>query len=285
MKIGLIGNDTSHVEIFSSLLHDTNNPYYVKDAEFAGFVECYSEDLEISRSRAEKYKQVLQSFLIPEYESIEELNVKVDAWWIMTVDGRNHLDWFSKIVSFQKPIFIDKPMTIGMKNFDWIVQLSKKYQTPIFSSSSLRYCDSLREIERSAIDFIYAYGPLPFQEKMPGYYWYGIHSLEWLDALMNCDLEHVERKCFDEYEIVEFLFADGRRAIFRGEYAWTDQFGGIVHYKDLPPSILDFSKMQKSYYVSLIEEVIQFFKCKEPPIDISRTRRIFTWIEKLEKLQ
>ncbi|SOC40965.1 Gfo/Idh/MocA family oxidoreductase [Ureibacillus acetophenoni] len=281
MNIGLIGNDTSHVEIFSSMLHDIEHPYYVNDAKFVGFIECYSEDLPISRNRAEKYKQVLHSYLIPEYKSIQELNARVDAWWIMTVDGRNHLDWFVKIVSFQKPIFIDKPMTIGLDNFDLIVKQSEKYQTPIFSSSSLRFSEILKEIGND-FDFVYAYGPLPLQEKMPGYYWYGIHSLEWLDTLFNCELIHLKRKCFKHYEIVELQFEDGRRAIFRGEYDWTDQFGGIVHYHGKSPKILDFSKMEKSYYVSLLDEVIQFYKSKKPPFLINQTRRIFTWIEKLE---
>ncbi len=281
MRIGLIGNDTSHVEIFSSLLHDIESPYYVEDVKFAGFIECYSEDLTISRNRAEMYKQVLHSFQIPEFKSIEELNDRVDAWWIMTVDGRNHLDWFEKLVSFQKPIFIDKPMTMGLENFERIVQQSEKYETPIFSSSSLRFSESLKEIKDKDFNFVYAYGPLPMQEKMPGYYWYGIHSLEWLDAIFNSDLKHIERKCFEQYELVEFLFEDGRRAIFRGEYDWTDQFGGVVHFHGSPPQLLEFSKMKKSYYASLLEEVIQFYKSKRPPISIHQTRRIFTWIEKL----
>lgn len=283
MKIGLIGNDTSHVEIFSSMLHDENHPFYINDAEFSGFIESYSEDLPISRDRAKKYKDVLLSYHIPEFDDVQTLNEEVDAWWIITVDGRNHLQWFEKIVSFQKPIFIDKPITIGLENFDRMVELATRYETPIFSSSSLRFSELLKGIHKDDVEFVYGFGPLPLQEKMPGYYWYGIHNLEWMDALFDCDVRQLERKRYERYEIVEFLFQYDRHAIFRGDYEWHDQFGGVVHCKGLPPKMLEFWKMKKSYYVSLLEEVLEFFKSKNPPFNIQRTRRIITWIEKLQK--
>ncbi len=283
MKIGLIGNDTSHVEVFANLLHNREHAFYLGGAEFAGYIECHSDDMQLSRERAPHFKEVLNRFGIKRYETIDELDRSVDAWLIVGVDGTRHLEWFSRIVHFQKPVFIDKPVAASLADFDQMTSLSEKWNTPLFSSSSLRFSVDVQAVKNEEIDFLYAYGPLPFQEKMPGYYWYGIHSLEWIDELFNSDVASVERVKLEEYELVHFVFTDGRRAVFRGEYEWKDKFGGTAHIQGKPVH-LDLWKMEKPYYVSLLEEMICFFRTGESPVPPGRTRRILEWIEALNRL-
>lgn len=284
MKIGLIGNDTSHVEIFTRILHDKSHPFYNENASIIGYIESYSADLEISASRAAKYKQVLEEWNIKRYENIGELAPQIDAWILITVDGRNHAEWFEKIVHYKKPIFIDKPITIGIDAFIHIERLAMQYRTPVFTASSLRFSDILNnELKEAPVDFLYAYGPLPFQPLMPGYYWYGIHSLEWIDELFDCEVLEFEKQVIDHAELLTIRFVDGRRAIFRGEYEWNDKFGGVAHIQGIPIS-LEFWKMEKPYYVSLLEKIIDFFESGKPPISLKRSRRIIGWIEAINKL-
>lgn len=282
MKIGLIGNDTSHVAIFAHMLHDVKNPYYHHEARFAGYIRGYSEDTPISRDRANHYEGLLKDFQIPCFQGVELLNEMVDAWMIVTVDGRNHLDWFEKIAAFQKPVFIDKPMTIGMKSFHRIVELSDAYGTPVFSASGLRFSEILKGLDKSKVQSLYAYGPLPLQDKMPGYYWYGIHTLEWIDELFDAEVEDFTRLRCKDYELLKLQFEDGRQAIFRGEYKWNDKFGGVLHDRD-EPVFLQFRKTEKPYYASLLEQILAFFETGRPPVDLKRTKRILRWIEEINK--
>lgn len=284
MKIGLIGNDTSHVEIFSAILHDEKHPYYIKEAQFIGYVEAISLDVEISFSRAKNYQDILNGYGIQQFESVHKLAPYVDAWIIGTVDGRNHLSYFKEIVPYKKPIFIDKPLTIGLQAFDEIAQLSTQYNTAIFSASSLRYSELLTaELKQAPTDFIYAYGPLPFQSTMPGYYWYGIHSLEWIEEIVQCEVTMFEREELQGAELLTMHFSDGRKVVFRGEYEWYDKFGGVVHQKGYPYT-LEFWQASKPYYVSLLEEIIAFFKTKISPLSLQRMRRTIEWIEEINRL-
>ncbi|MGM9949334.1 MAG: Gfo/Idh/MocA family oxidoreductase, partial [Lysinibacillus sp.] len=272
----------SHVVIFAHMLHNATNPYYQAGARFAGYIRAYSEDLPLSRDRADYFEDLLETFHIPRYEEVERLNEKVDAWMIVTVDGRNHLDWFEKLAAFQKPVFIDKPITTDMKSFHRIMELSDTSGTPVFSSSSLRFSEILKGFDRSEVKTLYAFGPLPSQDKMPGYYWYGIHTLEWIDELFNAEVEDFIRLKFEDYELLKMQFEDGRQAIFRGEYKWNDKFGGVLHYRGEPVN-LEFWKMEKPYYASLLEQIIFFFQTGRSPVNLNRTKRILGWIEEINK--
>lgn len=284
MNIGLIGNDTSHAEIFSSILHDTTHPYYIENAQFVGFVEVYSTDFELSYSRAPKYNKILKNFGIRQYENIHSLAPFVDAWIIGTVDARNHLSLFKEIVSYSKPIFIDKPIVLSVEDFNEIVQLSTDFNTPFFSASSLRYSDLLTDdIKQNTIDFIYAYGPLPFETVMPGYYWYGIHSLEWIEELLQSDVISFDRCILEEAELLTMHFSNGKKVVFRGEYEWNDKFGGVIHQSGVPNTIL-FWESEKPYYASLLEKIITFFQTRESPLPIYRMKRVVQWIEKINQL-
>jgi hypothetical protein len=282
MRIGLIGNDTTHVAIFAHMLHDITNPYYHSHARFAGYIKSYSKDMPISRDRANYFESLLESFHIPCYEEIERLNEKVDAWMIVTIDGRNHLSWFEKIVTFQKPVYIDKPMSVSMDSFHRMVELADAHGTPVFSSSSLRFSEILKGVDKSEVKSLYAFGPLPMQDKMPGYYWYGIHTLEWIDEVFNADVESFTRLKFADYELLKMQFEDGRQAIFRGEHKWNDKFGGVVHFRE-EPLILQFWKMEKPYYASLLEHILAFFQTGRSPVNLNRTKRILGWIEEINK--
>ncbi len=283
MKIGLIGNDTTHVAIFAHMLHDVTNSYYHPEARFVGYIRSCSEDMPISKDRARYFESLLEAFHIPCYEDIERLNEKVDAWMIVTIDGSNHLDWFEKVVVFQKPVYIDKPMTISLTSFDRMMLLADTCGTPVFSSSGLRFSDILKGVNKEEVNSLYAFGPLPFQDKMPGYYWYGIHTLEWIDEVFNAEVESFTRKKYEDSEILLMQFEDGRQAVFRGEYKWNDKFGGVIHYGE-EPLILQFWKMDKPYYASLLEHIIAFFQTGKPPVKPTRTRRILQWIEEINKL-
>ncbi|WP_042478829.1 Gfo/Idh/MocA family oxidoreductase [Bacillus ndiopicus] len=283
MRIGLIGNDTSHVEIFTRILQDESHPFYLEHGTISGYIEASSFDLEISANRAAKYKEILKQWQVKKYETVEELAPHIDGWIIVTVDGRNHAAWFEKLAPYGKPVFIDKPITIGIESFSKIEQLALNYGTPVFTASSLRFSEVLNDFIDKPVDFLYAYGPLPSQPAMPGYYWYGIHSLEWIDQLFNCDVEKFDKLLLDNAELVTLHFQNGRKAIFRGEYEWHDKFGGVVHYGNIPHS-LEFWKMKKPYYVSLLEQIISFFQTGKPPITLDQSKRVIQWIEEINQL-
>lgn len=282
MKLGLIGNDTSHVDIFSGILHDENNGYYRPTAKFAGFVAVYSEELNISASRAASYSTLLIERGIQKYASYETLAKEVDGWLICTVHGGNHEQWFAKLVPFGKPIFIDKPLTLSLESAKRMVALAEKYKTPFFSASSLRFSEQITPFVGSSITKIYAYSPLPLEPAMPGYFWYGIHTLEWIEALLPFEIVSIDIQKTINGEVLTLFFENGTHAIIDGDYLWHDRFGGTI-FKENEPFAVQMWDSEKPYYVSLMEQIIIFMKTKQSPISAGRMLKIIKWIEEINK--
>jgi predicted dehydrogenase len=83
--------------------------------------------------------------------SIEDLLKKVDFVLLETNDGRPHLEQALLVVKAGKPMFIDKPVAGSLKDVIAIYETAKKYKVPIFSSSSLRYMESVQDVVKGKI--------------------------------------------------------------------------------------------------------------------------------------
>ncbi|MBP2242255.1 hypothetical protein J2Z40_002829 [Cytobacillus eiseniae] len=285
MKIGLIGLDTSHSEIFTRLLNDSSDPHHVAGGTITHAFPVFSEDLPISRDRFLHYKEIVENkYKVKIVENIDLFMKSVDAVLLATVDGRNHLLWLKNIVHYKKPIFIDKPIVMSSDELKTVVELSENFQTPIMSSSSLRYAQSITNKETSDIVSAYIYGPLPQQQAMPGYFWYGIHSLEMIVTLFGTDIVTIKKEKYENYELLYLTFATNRQVIFRGDYDWHNRFGGIIHYKE---QIETFKLWQdeQPYYRNLLVEIIAFFNTSKSPVSLDETAQIIKLIEQINSLE
>src|SRR3546814_20638905 len=72
-------------------------------------------------------------------DSISSLISKVDAVMLMTFDGHPRADQAIQVLKAGKPLFINKPFAASLKDVLGIMEASKQYNTPIFSSSPTRY--------------------------------------------------------------------------------------------------------------------------------------------------
>ncbi|MFD1037556.1 Gfo/Idh/MocA family oxidoreductase [Virgibacillus byunsanensis] len=280
LNIGMIGLDTSHVEIFTKLLHE--NKYQLRNSKVIIGCPYAAEDLDLSINRVNKYTAVLRDdYGVEITPSINDVAEKADAIMITSVDGRKHLDLFKRVASYSKPIFIDKPLALSELDAKEILTLSKKYHSPIMSSSSLRYADSLQKHLADSpgqLKGAYLSGPLPFIEKMPYYFWYGIHMVELLFTIMGPNYNQVTVSGNNDYDVISTEWADGRFGIIRGSHNWHGNFEAILHYENETVH-LPIYKDEKPYYASLLEQVITFFETGNNPIPEEETLAIIRFIE------
>ncbi|MFJ5768986.1 Gfo/Idh/MocA family oxidoreductase [Psychrobacillus sp. NPDC093180] len=286
MKIGLIGLDTSHSEIFTRLLNDRNDPYYVKGARITHAIPTFSEDLPISKSRFPQYFEiVINKYGVIPIDNVATFMNAVDAVILGTVDGRNHLDWFKKIVGYGKPVFIDKPIVMSSAEMKELMKLSAEHRTPVMSASSLRFAESVSRIaNKGDIQSGYFFGPTPMQAQMPGYFWYGIHLVEMVVTLFGTEVEHINYEVHSDCEQIHFTFVNGKHVIIRGENAWHNRFGAILHSEEQIHSLQLWTE-QKPYYAGLIEHVVAFFKTGVTPVSLEETAKIIHLIENINKLR
>src|SRR5207247_1375248 len=114
-----------------------------------------------------------------------------------SVDGRPHLEQARPVIKAHKPLFIDKPMAASLRDVEEIFKLAQAAKAPVFSSSALRFAKSTQAVHNGSIGQItYAetYGPCELEPHHPDLFWYGIHGVEALFAVLGTGCETVERK-------------------------------------------------------------------------------------------
>src|SRR4051812_28266052 len=136
LRIGMIGLDTSHVIAFARALHASPRELRA-DLPEARIVAGYaggSPDFPLSATRVEGFtKQLRDEFGVPILDSIEAVAEAADLVFILSVDGRVHLEQFRRVARFGKPVYIDKPFTTSLAEAEEIIRLAREAGVPVMS--------------------------------------------------------------------------------------------------------------------------------------------------------
>jgi len=274
-RIGMIGLDTSHVTAFTKLINDPAKNYGCKVV--AGYPGG-SPDIPSSANRVDKYTEELsEKYGVEIVDTIEELCQKVDGVLLESVDGRPHLKQAIPVIKAGKPLFIDKPMAGNLADVLEIFKLAKENNVPCWSSSSLRYSPSIVEIKKtnSVGDILGcdAFSPCSLNEHHPDLYWYGVHGVEILFAVMGTGCQSVRRVQTQDYELVVGLWKGGRIGTYRGLRKGRHDYGATVFGSK---GIIQAGKY--GGYEPLVVEIIEFFKTGKVPVPAEETIEIFAFM-------
>jgi hypothetical protein len=283
-KITLIGTDSTHCYAFAKLLNSSNSDWEIKYA-----IRDYRSELPISVSRREKIeKEMSNNFDIQVFDFLtEEILTSTDAFIIASVDANLHVSQFKKIAQYKKPIFIDKPITYSSKDAKEIDKISKEQNAPYFSSSSLRFSESIV----GSSEFVFGKsnwnltveGPLTFERGIPGMFWYGIHIVEALLTIVPEDFTIDNIQINKEKNIIEiYLISKEKRAVLIGDLTGTSSFRGHI-YSNNKELLFDVENDNMPLYQYLLTEIIAFFETQQSPVNFIETSRVLTLVEKINK--
>ncbi|MBI2803459.1 MAG: Gfo/Idh/MocA family oxidoreductase [Planctomycetes bacterium] len=279
IKIGIIGLDTSHVPAFTGLFNDPNN-----EGDLAGFKVVAgfrggSKDIKASYSRVDMFTKTLQEkYGVEIVDSIDELVKKVDVVLIESVDGRPHLEQAIPVLKAGKKVFIDKPIAGSLADVLMIFALAKKYNAPVFSSSSLRYATNIRAVKSNPkvgnIRGVFSYSPCEIEPHHPDLFWYGIHGVESLYTLMGTGCKSVTRAHTKDSDSVTGQWTDGRIGTYRGLRKGAGY--GTVTFGDM--GIVSTTGFVGGYK-PLVVEIAKFFRTGAAPVSAAETTEIFAFME------
>jgi len=274
-RLGMIGLDTSHVVAFTKVI---NNPAKNFGCKVVAGYSGGSPDIPSSANRVEKFTQTLRDdYGVEIVDSIEELCRKVDGVLLESVDGRPHLKQAKPVIAAKKPLFIDKPMAGSLADVLEIFRLAEENNVPCWSSSSLRYSPGIVEIKKtdSAGEILGcdAYSPCSLEEHHPDLYWYGVHGVEILYAVMGTGCQSVRRVQTPDYEFVVGIWEGGRIGTYRGLRKGRHDYGATVFGTK---SIIQAGKY--GGYEPLVDEIIKFFKTGVVPVPKKETIEIFAFM-------
>jgi predicted dehydrogenase len=275
LKVGIIGTDTSHVPAFTQQFQSHPQWRVKVVAAFKGG----SPDLPTSATRVEGFAKTIQEkYGVEIVGSIDELLKKVDVVLLESVDGRPHLAQATPVLKAGKRVFIDKPLAASLDDARKIVQLSKETGTPFFSSSSYRFHSDIPRLRDNPgvgkVTKVQASSPFNKLEFHPDLYFYGIHGVEALYAVMGRGCVSVARKTENGADITTGQWKDGRIGVY---------YGPVKDEKNVPMIRIwgteGTTESKKSGgYEGLDEAIAKFFHTGRPPVDPAETLEIFEFM-------
>ncbi|MCX6852303.1 MAG: Gfo/Idh/MocA family oxidoreductase [Verrucomicrobia bacterium] len=277
LRAGIIGLDTSHVPAFTKLF---NNPK--ADGDLAGIkvVAGYpgGTDMPASKDRVAKFTEQVRGMGVEIVDSIPKLLEKVDVVLIESVDGRIHLKEAREVFQSGKLVYIDKPIAGTLPESIALFELARKHHVKTWSSSSSRFGADLLALkgneEIGDILGVTTWGPCSYQSGTPDLFFYAIHGIESLFALMGTGCETVSRSKGPITDQVTGVWKDGRIGTYRGIVKGKSEFGAIVYgSKGVRQGAKTIS------YEALCRQIGKFFRTGEPPVSEAETIDIFTFME------
>lgn len=275
IRIGIIGLDTSHALEFTKLLNGADNKEY-QDFRIVAAYPYGSKTIKTSYERIPGYIDGVKKCGVEIVPSISELLKKVDCVMLETNDGNLHLEQALEVFKSGKIMFIDKPVAAKLSDAIAIFTLAKKYNVPVFSSSSLRFSSQTQKLGKGEFGKVIGadcYSPHKIEPSHPDFGWYGMHGVEMLFTVMGTGCVSVNRMSSKGTDVVVGLWDDGRIGTFRGLInnliyggtAYTDKGAVPVGGND--------------GYKPLLEQILTFFKTRIVPVSEKETLEIFTFME------
>jgi len=283
IRIGIVGFDTSHVVEFTKRINhfDVNEEFWVEDARvIAGYpgepTPAASQDLLDERI------EILRGYGVEIVDQPESLMGLVDAVMVEYNEGAKHLEASRPFIEAGLPVFIDKPLACSIEDAKKIFELADLNNVPVFSASSLRYAlevQKLREAKSGAGSILgaSAYSPGIIVEFNPGLFFYVIHAIELLYALMGRGCQSLRCYSEDRWDVIVGRWADGRVGIVRGLRTDVKEYGFTAFCEKKIVS----SRINTAWiYTELLKRIIEMFKTGRPPVDPMETLEIIAFTEK-----
>jgi predicted dehydrogenase len=209
-------------------------------------------------------------------DSLEQLANETDAILLESVDGRPHLEQF-RAVAKGKPVFIDKPTAASLADVIEIFNVADETKTPVFSSSSLRFCKEVQDAATAKsigkLVGCETIGPLSTLAHHPELFFYGIHGVEPLFAIMGTGCESVSRADSPASTVVVGTWKDGRIGSYRGLKKGKSYGLTAVGEKGI------LQRSGYSGYDAAVAAICKFFVSGKAPVSRDETIEIYAFME------
>ncbi len=277
-RVGIIGLDTSHSVAFTKALNAAQPDSKLNGYKVVAAYPYGSKTIESSAKRIPGYIDEVKKMGVKIADSIAALIDQVDVVLLETNDGRLHLEQATPVFKAGKRIFIDKPIAASLADTKAIFEAAKQYNVPTFSTSSLRYVENIPGLASGQligdITGVDAFAPATLEATHPDLFWYGIHGVEILYALLGSGCKEVRRIYGEGTDIVVGTWSDGRVGIFRGIRKGKGGFGGVAYGTKGQQAIGEYGG-----YLPLLYRIVDFFDTGIVPVSPSETTEVVAFME------
>jgi hypothetical protein len=187
---------------------------------------------------------------VEQLHSIEELVEKSDCIIVLSPDNPEQHEKLSRLALMSgKRVYVDKTFSNSREEAIKMFVLADQYNTPMYSSSALRFSKELEGIDKANIDMINSRGPGTFSI-------YSIHQLEPIVTLMGSDIKRIMSIGTETSPALIIEFSDGRKAIM-SHFGWECPFGITINYKSGNAVLINDCT---EYFPRFIQNMSDFFE-------------------------
>lgn len=276
LRAGIVGCDTSHAGVFTKLINDPKAVGPLAQVEVTCAFPGGSDDIPTSRDRVEGFTKALRDANVEIVETIADVVAQSDVILLESLDGRVHLEQFRQL-AVGKPVFIDKPAAASLADVMEMFRIAKATDTPCYTSSALRFSDNVVALKNAAqigkIVGCSVASPFQTEPHHPDLFWYGVHGVESIYALLGVGCERVSRTEAGQATVVVGAWGDGRFGIYQGlkghaDYAFT-AFGaeGVACEHGF------------AGYGPAVHQICEFFVTRKAPVSPEETLEMFAFME------
>lgn len=273
-RVGIIGLDTSHSEVFTRAI---NTGEGIEGYKVVAAYPHGSRNIPSALKMKPDIIAKVKAMGVEIVDSIDTLLKNVDVVLLETNDGRPHYEQALPVLKAGKRMFIDKPIAADFAGAKKIFSASEKYNTPIFSSSALRFDTNVQKVVNGSIGKVLGadvYTPAEIELSHIDLAWYGIHGVEMLFTVMGPGCKQVSRVYEKNTDLVTGVWEDGRVGTVRGIRKGATNIAGTAFGEKGIAPLGPFSS-----YGPLVREIISFFETGKPPVEEVETLEIFAFMQ------
>lgn len=205
--------------------------------------------------------------------TIEDLVDKCDSIVVLSPDNPEMHVRLSEIpLTSGKPVYIDKTFATDLRSAKLMFERAEKYNTPMYSTSALRYASELTEykwpgILGKDIAMVAARGPGYFDN-------YCVHQLEMVTKCIGLGVKRAICTVSEVTPMVTYDYDDGRRSVIHC-MPWAD-FGLEIRAKNGEGVSLP---IRSNFWPAFIDDLLEFFELKQPTVRKEETYEVISMVE------
>jgi predicted dehydrogenase len=266
IRLGCLGSDSSHLVEFSrriQAMHDAG----ASRCRVTSFWTDGRHDMPVAE--VAKWEAAAIGLGAERLSSVEQLLESVDGVLVLAVNGHRHAELAMPCLERGLPTYIDKPLTCDLGEARRLLASSRKSGARCYSASSLRFATEVTQMPREPLGDIVAIdaaGPGELNASMEGLFFYGVHTIEMVDALFGKPgVSRVRTTSSTDRDLLDLEYHDGRTAHLRLERKGSYDFAATVHGVK---SLYSFKVNFTGVYDRLVEGMVRFFEGGAPPASL-----------------
>jgi predicted dehydrogenase len=265
IRLGAIGIDSSHLPEFSRRINALND---------AGRTSCRVTRLwtdgrhDLSAEQAQGWQHAAEELGVRPSRELSELLDDVDGVMVLAVNGNRHLELALPALERRLPTYIDKPLTCNLAEAQLLLAAAGRNGARCYSASSLRFAGEVKDLPLSELGRLVAvdaFGPGELNSSMEGLFFYGVHTIEMVDAIWGPGVKRVRAIALGDRDLIDLDYFDGRCARLRLERCGSYEFGATVHGQS---AVRQFKVNFADIYNRLIEGMVRFFEGDSAPVPL-----------------